>query len=767
MGLLKPRRLAGQVDCGASIARCRFCAASSTWPSPCPARRAVRLRPGLPRAAPQRPEGRRLRARPRLDQLPQDVPLQRLRRDAASCVQGRNALGVMLGNGMYNVAGGRYVKFHGSFGPPKLILQLHVEYADGTSSVVASDGAWRTAAGPDHLLLHLRRRGLRRPAGDRPAGTGRDSTTRVGGAGSSRAPAARLVAQSAPPIKVMQEFKPVKVTQPKPGVFVYDLGQNFSGWPQLTVARPRRQHGEADPRRAAGRRRPGDASAAPAARCGSPTRSRATGSESLASAVLLLRLPLRASGRGRPGRGEPMPLPSSPQRASILTGQFVHCSAETVGRFRVLQSPGQSHPRADRRGHSQQPPERADRLPAPREARLAGGARTCWPAASCSTTTCPPCTPRSATTCARRNLPNGLVPDIAPEYAVFPRRLPRFARVGQRLRARSLARLPDVRRPRRWSGTLRGDEAVRRSTWGASRTDTSSRTAWATGTTSGPGPPGESQLTSTRPDRHGHLLCRTSRSCQRRPSCWARRTTPSDTPSWPARSAAAFNKQVLPSPTRTSTTATAKPPTPCRWCWDWSSEDRRAAVLENLVGAIRGRRQPRHRRRRGLHVPGARPDRRRPRRRALRHGLPGRRARATLTSSSKGATTLTEAWDCQPALLAEPLHVGPRRGMVLSRPGRHSTRSGRPGLQEVHHPPRPACPSRLGQAQYDSIHGRIATRWKREAGAIHLDLTVPANTTATLFLPAGSANAVTESGQPAAKAPGVKFARMAAGLRRV
>ena len=34
-----------------------------------------------------------------------------------------------------------------------------------------------------------------------------------------------------PPIKVAQILKPVKLTEPKPGVFLYDLGQNFAGIP--------------------------------------------------------------------------------------------------------------------------------------------------------------------------------------------------------------------------------------------------------------------------------------------------------------------------------------------------------------------------------------------------------------------------------------------------------------------------------------------------------------------------------------------------------
>ena len=60
---------------------------------------------------------------------------------------GENVLGVMLGNGMYNVTGGRYVKLTGSFGPPKLICQLHITLADGTTHVIASDSTWRWVAG--------------------------------------------------------------------------------------------------------------------------------------------------------------------------------------------------------------------------------------------------------------------------------------------------------------------------------------------------------------------------------------------------------------------------------------------------------------------------------------------------------------------------------------------------------------------------------------------------------------------------------------------
>ncbi len=64
--------------------------------------------------------------------------------------QGANAIGMLVGNGMYNVERqrGRYTKFSGSSGQPKLILELHLRYRDGSGAVVGSDGSWKTHPGP-------------------------------------------------------------------------------------------------------------------------------------------------------------------------------------------------------------------------------------------------------------------------------------------------------------------------------------------------------------------------------------------------------------------------------------------------------------------------------------------------------------------------------------------------------------------------------------------------------------------------------------------
>jgi alpha-L-rhamnosidase len=63
------------------------------------------------------------------------------------------------------------------------------------------------------------------------------------------------------------------------------------------------------------------------------------------------------------------------------------------------------------------------------------------------------------------------------------------------------------------------------------------------------------------------------------------------------------------------------------------------------------------------------------------------------------------------------------------------------------------------RAHYDSIHGRIASAWKSEGGRFELEVTIPANTTATVYLPARDAGSITESGKELAQAQGVKFLR--------
>ncbi len=150
---------------------------------------------------------------------------------------GQNAMGVMLGNGMYRVlkTPNRYTKFVGSFGQLKCTVQLHVEFTDGSAAEILSDGSWKTAPGP--ITFSSTYSGEDFDARLEPKGWDRagldDSQWRA--VSVVDGPGGALIPEIAPPIRVMHSYVPVKVTHPKPGVTVYDLGQNFAGWPQIAV----------------------------------------------------------------------------------------------------------------------------------------------------------------------------------------------------------------------------------------------------------------------------------------------------------------------------------------------------------------------------------------------------------------------------------------------------------------------------------------------------------------------------------------------------
>jgi alpha-L-rhamnosidase len=151
---------------------------------------------------------------------------------------GSNTLGFMLGNGIYNVPGdsGRYTKFTGSMGPLKLIAQLEVTYADGTTKVIASDGSWRATSGPTTFSNWYGGEDYdarREPAGW-DDGADLSSWREVADLGAPDG-APELSAQEAPPVRVQETLTAKSVKEVAPGVWLYDLGRNFAGWPELTL----------------------------------------------------------------------------------------------------------------------------------------------------------------------------------------------------------------------------------------------------------------------------------------------------------------------------------------------------------------------------------------------------------------------------------------------------------------------------------------------------------------------------------------------------
>jgi len=154
---------------------------------------------------------------------------------------GVNEIGVMLGNGMYNVEGvqGRYTKFIGSFGQPKMIAELRLHYTDGSTATVSSDDHWKTTSGP--ILFSSIYGGEDYDARRRLPGwtlptfldSAWENSVLVNG------PGGELRAENLPPVEGIQAYTPVKVHRISPTLTVYDLGKNFAGRPAITVTGPR------------------------------------------------------------------------------------------------------------------------------------------------------------------------------------------------------------------------------------------------------------------------------------------------------------------------------------------------------------------------------------------------------------------------------------------------------------------------------------------------------------------------------------------------
>jgi alpha-L-rhamnosidase len=82
-----------------------------------------------------------------------------------------------------------------------------------------------------------------------------------------------------------------------------------------------------------------------------------------------------------------------------------------------------------------------------------------------------------------------------------------------------------------------------------------------------------------------------------------------------------------------------------------------------------------------------------------------------------------------------------------------------PGFKNIIIRPQPGGGLTFARTNYNSIHGPIVSDWKIEDDKFTLNVSLPVNTTATVYIPAAHADRVTESGKPIAQAEAVKFLR--------
>lgn len=148
---------------------------------------------------------------------------------------GENAVGMILGGGWFNAPKKFWHWQAPWFGSPRALVQIEIEYSDGTKEQVISDESWRGTWSPIEMSCIY-------------DGEDYDATCELEGwdeAGYDpedwssvnlvSAPEGRLVPMDFQPNRVMDRWEPVSVTEPEPGVYVYDMGKVMTGWVALNI----------------------------------------------------------------------------------------------------------------------------------------------------------------------------------------------------------------------------------------------------------------------------------------------------------------------------------------------------------------------------------------------------------------------------------------------------------------------------------------------------------------------------------------------------
>ena len=148
----------------------------------------------------------------------------------------KNAIGVVLGNGRFFAPRAGGTDKIRSFGFPKVACQLEVEYEDGTTESIITDESWKlTANGPirknneydgEYYDARMELKDWNKFNFDDSKWMKAELVGK---------PCESLVSQPIDPIRITGEISPVTVRELKPGTFIFDMGQNMVGWTQLFV----------------------------------------------------------------------------------------------------------------------------------------------------------------------------------------------------------------------------------------------------------------------------------------------------------------------------------------------------------------------------------------------------------------------------------------------------------------------------------------------------------------------------------------------------
>ena len=150
--------------------------------------------------------------------------------------QGDNAIGVIVGNGFYNINRERYRKIVIAYGYPKMISKLKINYTDGTTATIVSGTDWKCAPSPiiyssiyggEDYDATLEQKDWNRASFDDSSWQSALPVT---------VPSGKLTAEADYPVMVIEVIKVKTIDQPEPGKYLYDFGQNGSGIIELRVS---------------------------------------------------------------------------------------------------------------------------------------------------------------------------------------------------------------------------------------------------------------------------------------------------------------------------------------------------------------------------------------------------------------------------------------------------------------------------------------------------------------------------------------------------
>ncbi len=661
--------------------------------------------------------------------------------------QGTNAIGVLLGNGFYNVAGGRYTKFTGSFGQPKLYLQLHLEFADGGVEDIASDTSWRTRYGP--LTFSCIYGGEDFDARLEPEGWDQAGFEDSGWERAGRVAALTdaLHAQSSPPIRIQQTFAPVRITNPKPGVFVYDLGQNFAGWPRIEVSGSRGAQVRLTP--------------------GELLNASGLVSQVTSGGPTYFAYTLRGSGREawsprfsytgfryvqvEGAAPDNMPAAGVPVLHQ-LEGQFLHLDAARVGRFHcskeifnrihaLIDAAARSNlqhsltdcPHREKLGWLEVPHLMGPSL-------LYNWDLRAW-------------LPKVSRDIREAQTVDGLFPDIAPEYPVLWggfRDSPEWGSAGVMLPSMAWEWYGDR------DSLARSYPAMKRYMEYLEARSKDGLLSYGLGDwfDIGPAAPGRSQLTPLGLTASAIWWADLNRLAE------AARLLdlPEDAKAFSARQTRvyeafqkAFYRPGQLSYATGSQTALAVP-----LALGMAPDSARTSLVGALVDDIRRRGNHTSAGDIGYHyvvqalLAAGRSD-------VLFDLASQTEAPSYSAQLAAGATSLTEAWDGNPGISQNHLMLGHIEEWFYAGIGGIRPDLRIPGLRRIRIQPEPVGDLSAAETSWETIRGSVSVRWQIDGAVFRMDVVVPPGVTAVLSLPAPRKEQVRENGVAAAAAPGVRF----------